>query len=122
MRVYYLDTPLTPSEVRELEELLDWEIEQVRVPFLLPEGREYGKGQLAPVAPLKSAGTLKDYGGRCAFAAFTSERTYWTTQFVDAIRRLTGRWPFLIQTDQAMKAIGNTDTLRVLDLDGALRG
>ena len=122
MHVYYLDAPLSEAEVQEIEEVMGWEIEQVRVPFLLPEGSGYKEDQNVPVAPLKAAGILKDYGGRCALVQITAETVYWTTTFVEAIGRLTGRWPYLIQPQRALDATGTNDGLRVLDMDGAIRG
>lgn len=121
MRVYYLDTPLSPSEVRELEEMTEWKVEQIRVPFLLPEGKGSKEDKDIPVAPLKAAGILKDYGTRCALVQLSSETTYWTTQFIEAIGRLTGRWPYLVQTKASREAIGTQGELRVLDMDGAMR-
>jgi hypothetical protein len=120
MRVYYLDTPLSLDEVRELEELMGWAVEQIRVPFLLPEGRGVLVDQKVPIAPLKAAGILKDYGQRCALVQMTSDTVYWTTQFTEAIGRLTGRWPYLIQTKSSLAAVG-TDDFRVLDMDKAMR-
>jgi len=122
MRVYYLDTPLNPDEVRDLEEMMEWDVELVRVPCLLPEGKGIAVDQEVPVSPLRAAGILKDYGQRCAFLQLSADNTYWTTQFTEAIGRLTGSWPFLVQTRKSRASIGNPGELRVLDLDGAMRG
>jgi hypothetical protein len=121
MRVYYLDTPLSLIELRDLEEMTEWEVEQVRVPLLLPEGKGWKEDQVVPEAPLRRAGILKDYGKRCAMVQLSSETLYWNTLFTEAIARLTGRWPYLVQTKASREAIGTQGELRVLDLDGALR-
>lgn len=51
----------------------------------------------------------------------SSETLYWNTLFTEAIARLTGRWPYLVQTKASREAIGTQGELRVLDLDGAMR-
>lgn len=121
MRVYYLDAALSSGELHELEDIMEWKVEQVRVPFLVPEGTGFEKDQDVPVAPLKAAGILKDYGRRCALVQLSAETLYWNTQFTEAIARLTGRWPYLVQTKAGREAIGNLGELRVLDLDAAMR-
>jgi hypothetical protein len=121
MRVYYLDSPLSTGELLELEEMMRWTVEQVRVPLLLPEGRGSHHDQVVPESPLRAAGILKDYGRRCALVKLSAETVYWNTIFAEAIARLTGSWPFLVQTKTAREAIGTQGALRVLDLDGAMR-
>lgn len=121
MRLYYLDGPLPSDELREIEALMDWNVEQIRVPFLLPQPRGSEADKDVPLAPLKSAGILADYGGRSAFLQLSAENAYWTTLFVDAIGKLTGRWPFLVQTKRSRSAMGQEGGLRVLDMDGAMR-
>jgi hypothetical protein len=44
MRVYYLDAPLSAAEVQEIEELMDWEIEQI---LFLAIGELYHGGEVA---------------------------------------------------------------------------
>jgi hypothetical protein len=97
-------------------------VEQVRIPFLLPEARGSEADKDLPVPPLKAAGILTDYGQRCAFLQPALENAYWSSQFVESIGRLTGRWPFLVQTKQSRAAMGKEGGLRVLDMDGAMRG
>jgi hypothetical protein len=120
MRLYYLDAPLSSDEIRELEELMHWHVEQVRVPFLLPEGRGAELDKDVPVAPLKAAGILIEYGQRCAFLQISGAKVYWTAQFVEAIGRLTGRLPYMVQTERSRAAIGKEGGLRVLDMDGGM--
>jgi hypothetical protein len=124
MRVYYVSDPLSADDVAEVEKLMRWSVEQVRVPYLLPtEGMDgevrIGAVPEAAAAALKAAGILRDYGKRSAFVGFTP--THVSLEFSEAIGRLTGHWPYLIQTEQARAARGNPGELRVLDLDGAMR-
>lgn len=125
MRVYYLERLLSASEIAEVEALMGWSVESVRVACLLPasemvDGVErIPRIEDAPVAPLKASGILKDYGQRTALVAFSP--FHWTAEFIEAIGRLTGRWPYLIQTEQSRSEIGNPGGLRVLDMDGAMR-
>lgn len=119
MRVYYVDTPLSDDEVQEIEQLMDWQVEQVRVPFLLPVDDQ--RWQDAPAAPLKAAGILKDYDRRCGFVQMSTEPLYRSTSFIETIGRLTGRWPYLVQTDASRASIENYGELRVLDMDAAMR-
>lgn len=125
MRVYYLAEPLSAVELAEVHELTDWDVEQVRVACLLPDeyvvdatARRPGRHD-APVAPLRAAGILKDYGQRTALVAFSPH--HWMMEFVEAIGRLTGRWPYLIQTEKSRAEIDNPGELRILDLDMAMR-
>lgn len=121
IRVYYLDAPLSPSELEDLETMTGWDVEQVRVPFLIPEGKGSKGDEAVPEGPLKAAGILKDYGKRAAFVQMSSDVLYWSIQFTEAIARLTGRWPYMVQTAASREAIGTQGELRVLDLDGAMR-
>ena len=73
----------------------------------------------APLAALKAAGILRDSGKRVLLVA--PLEAPWVPRFSDAIGRLTGRWPYLIQTDEQRAAIANRGALRVLDLDAAMR-
>jgi hypothetical protein len=125
MRVYYLENPLSASEIAEVERLMGWSVELERVACLLPAGElvdgveRIPGAHEAPVAPLKAAGILTDYGQRTALVAFSPH--HWTVEFVEAIGRLTGCWPYLIQTENSRSEIGNPGELRVLDMDGAMR-
>jgi hypothetical protein len=125
MRVYYLSEPLTASELADVEKLMDCSIEQVRVACLLPAGEVVDgiernhRAHEAPLAPLKAAGIQRDYGRPTGLVAFSPH--HWTTKYADVIGRLTGRWPYLIQTPTSRAEIGNPGDLRVVDLDGAVR-
>lgn len=122
VRVYYLDWPLSTREIAEVEELMEWDIEQIRVPFLLPvESEGLTATQDAPFAPLKSAGILRDYGRRTALVQPSTTPVYWCSIVIDAIGRFTGKWPYLIQTESSRSVRGNAGELRVLDMDGAMR-
>ena len=125
MRVYYLSEPLSASELAELEDPLDWSIELVRVPYLLPAAKlidgveRVSSVHDAPIAPLKAVGILKYYGQRTALAPFCSHHC--TAEFVDPVARLTGRWPYLIQAEKVRNEIGDPGELRILDLDEPMR-
>jgi hypothetical protein len=126
LNAYYLDDQLTESEVAEVEELTGFGMSQLRIPHVLPTAMPDETGALrmppgsddAPLAALKAAGILKDSGRRVFLVA--PLEAHWNSRFADAIGRLTGHWPYLVQTSRERDAIGNPGSLRVLDLDAAM--
>lgn len=125
IRAYFLDEPLSESEVAEVTEEMGIDVVQVRIPRLLPlptilkDGSQAmpDSAEEAPIAALKSAGILQDTGRRVCLVAPSS--TQWNARFADAIGRLTGHFPYLIQTERQRRAIGNPGSLRILNLDAA---
>jgi hypothetical protein len=45
---------------------------------------------------------------------------HWYTAFAHAVERLTGQYPYLVQTKAHREAINNPGELRIIDMDGML--
>lgn len=124
MRIYYLEKPLTPNELRNVSCLLDCEdLEMVRIPYVLPapgKGGTYeGRSTIddaAAIPPLKRAGILNDIGRQVGFVAPTN--VHWYASFSFGIQMLTGYHPLLIQTPDFLARMNNPGRLRVTNLEG----
>ena len=125
---YFLDRPLSEVELAEVQEMMGVDLVQIRIPYILPTPEELPDGawrmpagsEDAPLAALKAAGILSEYGRRAVLVA--PVESGWAPRFADAIARLTGSWPYLVQTTEQRAAIGNLGEIRVLDLDRAMEG
>jgi hypothetical protein len=69
---------------------------------------------------LKSARITVDIGRQVALVAPMNQAT--CSAIVREIFRATGFWPYLVQTKESRKASANPEQLRVLDVDGMIRG
>jgi hypothetical protein len=111
MRIYYLDLPLTDDELSIVKELLDQEespeivgeLEQIRVPYVLPTPDRDGKWKTGDTTAhvehvkknLMKSGVLKDSGRQIAFVV--PEQIYWGSVIQLAIYEMTGFYPYAIQ-------------------------
>lgn len=122
MQAYYLNEPLSEEEVAEVAELTGWTVTQVRVPYLMPSDESAAidlEQQLrAPMLALRAAGLLTQYGKQVALIGCLPVHV--NTLFVEAIARVTGRYPYLVQTKAMLEALEVSDSLRVLNLDVAM--
>jgi hypothetical protein len=125
MHVYYLDEPLSPEEESDLSEMLEVEIEQVRIPHLLPAPDEHmtleaalAGAEDAAVCLPKAAGILKDVGQRVGLVIPIDMLTY--GGFSETIFALTGHYPFAIQTARHRETKGAPGSLRVFDMHGMM--
>jgi hypothetical protein len=126
MRAYYIETPLTDAELQDVAEMMETEVEQVRVPYVLPAPDQHGGHPERPLMddelamkPLKAAGILRDSGSQILLVIPLDG--HWYTAFSEAIARLTGHYPYLVQTEGHRTAIGNPGGLRILDMEGLMR-
>jgi hypothetical protein len=130
MRIYYLDKPLTGRNLAfvkcELE--LSDPVEQVRVPHVFPligtdtmaADRELEREQALLQKNLRHAGISRDRGKRIAFVAPSNMR--WAGLLIMAIHAETGSLPFIIQTSQQRRAIGNRGSVRIIDAEYTANG
>lgn len=124
---YFLDDPLSDAEIQEITKLTGLSPAPVRVPHIFPTPTLDAQGhpqmpegwEEAPLAMLRATGILRDVGRRVFLVS--PKEIHWGTRFAEAIARLTGRYPYLIQTTRQLEANGIDDTLRVIDLDGAMQ-
>ena len=124
MRVYCLDEPPSSEELADLADMLDPEVELVRIPHLIPDGSDVslelalaGREDVARIL-LKAAGILADYGRRVGFVIPRDMVSY--SAFGEAIFGLTGFYPYLVQTASHREKIGNPGCLRVIDMHGMM--
>jgi hypothetical protein len=122
MRAYYVDVPLSESDLSEVAELMREPVEQVRIPHVLPivDSARPILDDDAILDHLKKAGVLRDVGRRVLLVA--PREPHWVAAFGRGIQRLTGRPPYLVQTEAERASIGNPGSLRILDMDGLAGG
>jgi len=123
MRVYYLEKPLSEEDAADVAAMLETGIEQVRIPHLFPaEGSGasldaiMSRAEGAAAALLRGAGMLADYGARVGLVIPCNMISYGSLS--EAIHNLTGYYPFVIQTAEHRRAIGNPGDLRIFDMEG----
>ena len=107
---YFIDEPLSPGEVTEVEGLLttcdddgssNVSIEQVRVPFVLPAPEPEGGYRKSPGELIKSArGNLRKAGieaqSGCQVIWLTTADLIWASIFQTAIYNETGFFPISV--------------------------
>jgi hypothetical protein len=122
MRSYYVDVPLSESELTEVAGLMREPIEQVRIPHVLPivDSSRPILDDDTILDHLRKAGILRDVGRRVLLLAPCE--SHWVAAFGRGIQRLTGRLPYLLQTEAERASIGNSGSLRILDMDGLAGG
>src|SRR5260221_14449836 len=93
MRAYYLDRRLSDEELADVVEMMEHEVEQVRIPHVLPETTGETTNQRAeadidtPAGILRSTRIEREYGRRCLFVLPIDMR--WNFAFSEAIHNLT---------------------------------
>lgn len=127
MNIYYLDEPLSPEDESDVAEMLEVEVEQVRIPNLLPVPDEsvtleaaLAGVEDAAVSLLKAAGIVRDAGRQVGLVIPMGMLSY--GGFSEAIFSLTGYYPFAIQTGRHREAKGVPGSLRVFDMHGMMTG
>ena len=122
IRAYYVDLPLSGGELKEVSELVNGPVEQVRIPHVLPvvDTSRPILDEDAVLEHLRRAGILREAGRQVLFVA--PRDSHWTAAFGRAIERLTGSPPYLIQTKGQRQAVGNPGELRILDMRGLAGG
>ena len=127
MRVFYLEKPLSQEDEAVVAEMFEATIEQVRIPHLLPSGdadesleaRFFQTGE-AVEKLLRATGILADYGVQVGLVIPRDMMAFGALN--EAIHRLTGFYPPAIQTADQRKALGCDGYLRILDMQGMMRG
>jgi hypothetical protein len=124
IRCYYIDSALSTAELAEVEEMLQRQVELVRVPYVLPdtsgiitESTARAEEDAAAKA-LRRVAIEKDSGRRCLFVIPHDLR--WQHAFLSAIHRITGFFPFTIQTAAHRDHLGVPGELRILDMQKAM--
>ena len=123
MRLYFLDRPLTDSEIEFVEEALETSIEQIRIPFILPVTNAKESYKDRPLINdnvtsknLLNAGILRDKGKQVALVMPLD--MHWYAAFTFTIEKMTGSFPYLIQTAEHRESIGNKGRIRIIDMEG----
>jgi hypothetical protein len=125
MRAYYLDRPLTDDELADVIEMMERPVEQARIPHVLPEettGRnseERSQSDIdAATGILRRARIEREYGRPSLFVLPFDMR--WNFAFSEAIRILTGFYPYTIQTAEHRERCGVPGELRIVDMQGMM--
>ena len=125
MRVYFLDRLLTNQEIDFVEDALNTKIEQVQIPHVLPADITGGhpdrplSDEALVAKHLRKAGIIRDQGSRVALVMPLD--MHWYSSLAFAIHNETGFYPYLIQTAQHRKHIGNPGEIRIIDMHGLMR-
>lgn len=125
MHIYYLDEPLSDTDLADVAEMLEVEVEQVRIPNLLPARGVGTKLEVdleavedASIGLLKAAGILRDYGCRVGLVTPRDMVSY--GGLAEAMFTLTGYYPYSILTARHREAIGNPGYQRITDMYGMM--
>jgi hypothetical protein len=128
MRIYYLEAPLSDEDVYFVQEELEieGEAQQVRVPFVLPvhtelftqQAHERHERQL--VRYLRKVGIEQDGGKQVVLVA--PNDMYWHSVLIAAVYKVTGIYPYLVQTEAQRASIDNPGPTRLLDMHGLMDG
>ena len=124
IRVYYLEEPLAGEDLEFIAEEFasDGEIEQIRIPYVLPVLRD--GSSLAVLKRhegllrkrLKTLGIAKDKDQQVVLVA--PKHIHWYSVLLSAVAAETGVYPHLVQTEAQREAIGNPGATRILDTHG----
>jgi len=122
MRAYFLDRPLTDSEIEFVEEALETSVEQIRIPFILPVTNAKEGYKDRPLIDdnltsknLLNAGILRDKDKQVALVMPLD--MHWYAAFTFVIEKMTGSFPYLIQTAEHRESIGNKGGIRIIDME-----
>lgn len=125
VHIYYLEQPLSNEDVQFVAEELGGgeEIEQVRIPYVLPVLSEEGlsmekhrKHEDLLRKHLRSAGIGRDRNRQIILVAPCN--MHWYSALSGAVEAETGQYPWLVQTAAQRAAIGNPGETRILDMEG----
>ncbi len=121
MRVYYVESALSESELAEVAELMHQPVEQVRIPYVLPvvDADRLPDDELV-LTHLKRSGIPRDSGHQVLFVAVRD--LHWNEAFTRGIERLTGSLPYLVQTVVHRELMNSPGSLRILDMQGLAGG
>ena len=122
MRAYYVDVALSEDELKEVADLMQEPIDQVRIPHVLPvvDASRPILDDDVILDHLRKAGILRDAGHRVLLVA--PRDSHWMAAFGRAIERLTGWLPYVVQTETQRESLGNPGSLRILDMHGLAGG
>jgi hypothetical protein len=127
MRLYYLEHPLADDDLAWVVETLEADVEQVQIPHILPAPDEHSTheerfemDEAAAGRALRAAGVLRDSG--CRVALVIPGDMHWYAGLSEAIYALTGFYPFVVQTAEHRKGIGNPGYIRIIDMHGMMTG
>jgi hypothetical protein len=124
LNCYFLDAALTTEEQHEVAALMACDINFIRVPHVLPEQTEIRTEEQLLIDEDFAANALrrvhihKDSGRRCLFVVPADLR--WFHAFLGAIHRLTGFFPYSVQTAAHRKGLGVSGSLEILDMQKAM--
>lgn len=127
MRVYYLDKELAKEEAEFVKETLELTepVDQIRIPHILPAPDPDGGHRARPIMDdeilerhLKKAGILRDYGKQVCLVI--PKDMHWYGALTEAIFKITGFYPYLVQTKDHRKRINNPGEIRILDMHGMM--
>jgi hypothetical protein len=127
MRVYYLDRQLTNEEIEFLGEALKLSelTEQIRIPHILPAPDPRGGYRTRPIIDneilekhLKKAGILRDYGKQVCLVI--PKEMHWYGALTEAIFKITGFYPYLVQTKDHRGGLKNPGEIRIIDMQGMM--
>jgi len=125
VRVYFLDRPLKGEEIEFVENALGYEIEQVRIPYVLPVINDTKAYHDRPLIDddlvrkhLLKSGISEDRGKQVGLVMPLD--MHWYAAFAHAIEKETGIYPYLIQTGEHKESIGNPGPIRIIDMEGLL--
>ena len=127
MRIYYLERALDIHEITWVEEAFasEGKIEQIRIPHVLPAPNANGSYMGRPLfdnevieGNLKKSGILKDYGKQVSIVI--PKDMHWYAALGEAIYKLTGYYPYLIQTHDHREYINNPGEIRIIDMHGLM--
>jgi len=126
VRVYYLEEALAGNDLQFISEEFanEEEIEQIRIPYVLPANREglslsvlkRHEGLLRK--RLRALGVARDKNQQVVLVA--PKDMYWYSVLLGAIAAETGIYPHLVQTEGQRQAIGNPGATRILDTQGLM--
>lgn len=100
-------------------------IEQVRIPHILPAPDPDGGHRGRPLLDdeilekhLIKAGIMRDYGKRVCLVI--PRDMHWYGALTEAIFKITGFYPYLVQTKDHRERINNPGEIRILDMHGMM--
>ena len=126
VHIYYFDAALSEEDVAFVLESLEIAVpcEQVRIPHVLPAGatkwdeQTFLRHQGLLCAALRNAGIATDRGKQVILVA--PGQMYWYSVLLHAVYAETGAFPWLVQTQEQRRVIGNPGETRILDTHGLM--
>ena len=124
-RIYYLEEPLSESDTAFVSKhVFAGRIPtQVRIPHVLPvletgalSQDAHQKHEKLLRKNLRGVGIGADRNKQVALVA--PRNMYWNAAISTAVEAETGVYPWLVQTSDQLRAIGNPGETRILDMEG----